>query len=407
MGEAVWYISKYVSPPTTSSVGSRGYHLMKELSKKELKVIVITSDSNPFIKAPKLNQTYKIIHDENLLVCWIKTLKYLKAKSLRRVLSWLEFEIKLFFFPFYKIAKPKIIIVSSLSLLTIINGLYLKYRYKAKLVFEIRDIWPLTIIEEGGFSEKNLLVRFLSLIERIGYAKSDLIVGTMPNLKQHVHKVAPCSPAQIACVPMGFDPALLKKQQPLDPDKQALLPKGKFIVGYAGTIGRTNALETLFICARLLEHYDNIHFIIAGDGDLREKFQSEYSNLKNVTFVGKVTRVQVQDLLEKFDLLYLSVYKSKVWEYGQSLNKLIDYMLAGKPIVASYSGYPSMINEANCGAFIPAEDPQALKDIILLYSRMNVEELRIIGQRGQKWILENRSYTSLASDYYLLFKNLL
>ena len=41
--------------------------------------------------------------------------------------------------------------------------------------------------------------------------------------------------------------------------------------------------------------------------------------------------------------------KSKVWDYGQSMNKIVDYMMAGKPVVASYSGYPSMLNEAGSG----------------------------------------------------------
>ncbi|HQO17517.1 MAG TPA: glycosyltransferase, partial [Methylotenera sp.] len=107
----------------------------------------------------------------------------------------------------------------------------------------------------------------------------------------------------------------------------------------------------------------------------------------------------VQSVLAHSDLLYFSVYKSKVWSYGQSLNKVIDYMLSNKPIVASFSGYPSMINEAGCGTYVPAEDAASLVNEIKRYFSMSVEERNQIGARGKAWLLENRSYKKLANEY--------
>lgn len=57
----------------------------------------------------------------------------------------------------------------------------------------------------------------------------------------------------------------------------------------------------------------------------------------------------VQSVLSHADVLYLSTFNSKVWNYGQSLNKLIDYMVAARPIIASYSGYRSMVDESGAG----------------------------------------------------------
>jgi glycosyltransferase involved in cell wall biosynthesis len=107
----------------------------------------------------------------------------------------------------------------------------------------------------------------------------------------------------------------------------------------------------------------------------------------------------VKSVLSKCDLLYFSVHKSKVWQYGQSLNKIIDYMISGKPVVASFSGYPSMINEANSGSYVPAGDLEALKKEIQKYSTLSNEELSIIGNRGKEWIFNNRNYKRLAQDY--------
>ena len=68
-------------------------------------------------------------------------------------------------------------------------------------------------------------------------------------------------------------------------------------------------------------------------------------------------------MLNEADVVYFSTFPSAVWNYGQSLNKIVDYMLAGKPIIGSYSGFYSMINEAKCGYLVEANNSEALADI--------------------------------------------
>ncbi len=81
-------------------------------------------------------------------------------------------------------------------------------------------------------------------------------------------------------------------------------------------------------------------------------------------------------------------------------------MLSGKPIVASYTGFTSMINEADCGSFIPAGNVNALQNEIERYVNMSPAERTSIGERGRKWILANRSYAKLAKDYLsIMFPN--
>ena len=77
----------------------------------------------------------------------------------------------------------------------------------------------------------------------------------------------------------------------------------------------------------------------------------------------------------------------------------IDYMLAGKPIVASYTGYPSMINEAQCGTYVPAGDMAALRAEILSYAQMDSQQREAMGLRGREWIVSKRRYETLAQDY--------
>jgi glycosyltransferase involved in cell wall biosynthesis len=294
--------------------------------------------------------------------------------------------------------RPDVVIISSLSLLTIIYGLHLKSIYKCKLVFEIRDIYPLTLTEELGVSKWHPITLFLGVIEKIGYKKSDLIVGTMPNLKAHVKEIIK-EDKEVFFSPIGINAiwsnALLSK---ISIDH--LFPKEeKFIVGYAGSIGISNALDSFIEAINKMSEYEDIFFILVGDGDLKETYIDKVVGMSNVIFGPKIPQVEVPSFLNKCDLLYLSAKNSKIWDYGQSMNKIIDYMMAGKPVVASYSGYPSMLNEADSGLFIPSNDVEAIIEAVLSYKNMSSNERELYGSRGKNWVKVNHSYVNISREY--------
>ena len=402
MQRNIWYISKYASP-LKYGFGSRHFYLASEFNRLGYNTVVISSDSNHLAEIPALKSTYSHEIIDGVDTWWIKTIKYKGSASIKRILSWIDFEMKLWFMPKKKIARPDIVIISSLSLLTILNGYWLRKQFGCKLIFEIRDIWPLTIIEEGGFNQWNPFVMLLAWVEKFGYKKSDIIVGTMPNLAEHVKEVTG-KKKNCHCIPFGYNPDLYKSQEPLPEGyEERYIPKNKFIIGYAGSIGITNALDTFIKCASEMKDDFQIHFLLLGDGDLLNEYKTRVLGLPNITFAPKVNKAQVQTVLSHCHVLYFSTQDSKVWQYGLSLNKIIDYMMAGKPIIASYNGYPSMINEAQCGVFIPAESIPALKQAIYEYKEMPIDQLELIGKRGKEWLLKNRAYDKIAQEYCKLF----
>ena len=403
MSKCIWYISKYASP-IKYGFATRHFYLAKEFSALGNKTIIISSDSNHLVQIPCRNHTYFHEVIDGIDTWWIRTVKYQGAYSFRRILSWIDFELKLWWMPKCKLPRPDVVIVSSLSLLTVFNGFFLKRKYGCKLIFEVRDIWPLTIVEEGGFSSWNPGVMILAWVEKFGYRHADVIVGTMPNLAEHVATVMG-RPMSCACVPSGYDPSLLDNLEAL-PENYATLhiPKGKFIVGYAGTIGLSNALDTLIDCAVAMSDDKRVHFLLLGDGDLLETYKARVQGLSNISFAPKVGKAQVHAVLDHCQILYFSVKESKVWRYGLSLNKLIDYMMSAKPIVASYNGYYSMVNEAQCGRFIPVNDVPALRQAIEEYIKMSPEQLHEIGQRGKAWLISHRTSNKIAQDYCRLFE---
>ena len=402
--KSIWFISALVSTPSSFQV-PRNFCLMRGLSDIGYNVTIITSDSNHLAKPPIFQSASHNEEIEGLKVVWLRTLKYIKTNSMRRILSWIDFEWQLVKFNKKELSSPDVIICSSLSLLTILNGLLLKKKFQCKLIFEVRDIWPLTLVEEGGYSRFHPLILLLAMIEWLGYRYADEVVGTMPNLQEHVSDVLGYERV-VHCIPMGYDRFHLENITPVSSDYvDRYIPADKLIVTHLGSVGLTNSLDAFFECAESMASNPLVHFLIVGDGDLRDKYMKQFGSLENISFGPKVEKEMVQSILAKSDITYLAVPRSKVWKYGQSLNKIIDYMLSANPIIASYEGFPSMIDEANCGVIVPPNDPVAIRHAIEEYARIGSVERQKIGSRGRHWIIDNRSYEKLALVYEkLLFQ---
>ena len=405
-GRVVWYLSKYAMPPNEANVGQRGHYLIKELQKIGYKVFIINSNSYNKRRRRTLNKIYnfRIIDKVNYLT--IRSTLYKRSFSFKRIWSWIEFEIKLFFAPLKELKSPDCIIVSSLSLLTIINGILIKSRYKCKLIFEIRDIWPLSLMEYKGFTKYNPLIFFLRIVEYLGYTFSDKIVGTMPLLSMHVRTIIG-DDRKVINIPNGFDSKSVKiNYQIKHKTINKFLNEKKITITYAGSIGLSNNLNSFFEVIKNLEGNQKINFLVIGDGELKNKYIKKYSHLKNLAICKSVQKKYVNNILARSDILYLSLSKNKIWDYGQSLNKIVDYMLAARPIIASYSGYKTMINQSNCGEFVEVDNIIELEKKFIKYSELSKKERMAIGLRGKQWLFKNRTYNKLAIKYSEIINSL-
>lgn len=399
MKKNIWYISKYAVTPKYGFT-TRQFIYSKYFAKQGYNVSLVSSRSSSLKNVPDIKGLYKLDIIEDVNCYMLNGIPIKLGFNIKRIFSWIEFEINLKRWNNKMIEKPDVIIVSSLSLLTILNGINFKNKYKAKLVFEVRDIWPLTLLDVGHFSKKNPFYWFLSKIEKLGYKKADLIVGTMPNLNEHVQQTIK-SPFKFAYLPMGFDTENLNIAH-----RDWDIPKNKFIVGYAGTIGNANQLDDMLKAAEILKD-SNIVFAILGDGPLKETLRKKYGHLDNIIWYPAVEKKEVFSFLDKCDVLVNTWKNVPIYKYGVSPNKWIDYMYAAKPIIVAYSGYPCIINEAECGEFVEAENPKALAYAIEKYSKKDKNELNSIGQKGREYLINNLNYDRLAKKYlqYIFEKN--
>jgi glycosyltransferase involved in cell wall biosynthesis len=171
-------------------------------------------------------------------------------------------------------------------------------------------------------------------------------------------------------------------------------------------MGVANVLEQVISSAKILDKKENnIHFLLVGNGLEKSNLEAQAKGLTNVTFAPRVAKEKIQSILIRSDILIASVKNEKVYKFGISLNKFIDYMFAKKPIICMFSGYPSMINEANCGEFTPSENPIVFADKLLQYSKKTKSELQQLGENGHKFLVDKRNFQVLSEQYIGLFND--
>jgi glycosyltransferase involved in cell wall biosynthesis len=400
----IWIISQYAGSPLHGMV-FRSYYLAKNFVIKGYNTTVITASYSHVRKEnPEKITRNKIEHIDGVKYYWVKIRKYQGSKSIGRIFSLLEFPFKLFFLNKKELSRPDVIIVSSASPLPIINGWLWSKKYNAKLIFEVRDLWPLTLIELGNVTKYNPFVILLQLAENFACRVSDNIVSVLKNSKEYFISHG-MTPEKFIYIPNGVE--IEKSDKNIDL-KNIISDKhlsGKFIIGYAGTLGIANAMEFLIEASNKLKNYNDIHFLIIGDGGEKDKLikMTQNYSLNNITFLNSVPKAAVPSLLELMDVTYIAGRKEKIYEYGISPNKIFDYMLSRKPILISIDSEFDLVTEAGCGLKVSPEDPDDIADGILALYNMTKKERNTLGKNGENFVKSNHLYSHLAEQYIQLF----
>jgi glycosyltransferase involved in cell wall biosynthesis len=397
----IWVINYFAGSPS-SGWGERHFYLSREWLKNGYNVTIISSSYNHmFSHYAGGKKQFSFEEIEERLFCWIRTPKY-NPRSVMRFWAMIVFALKAFFVPAGKAGRPDIIIVSSMPIFSVLTGWLLKKRYRArKFIFEIRDLWPLTPIYLMGYKRHHPFIMFMSWLEKLGYRKSDHIVSVLPNSASYIDAISG-SPGKFNYIPNGISQDLVENI-PVPGEIEEYLPKGKFIVGYAGTIGLANALEHLAEAARILSGNDHIHFLLTGDGYLKKELEKQTMDLNNITFVPKMSKLYMQGLLRYCDICFIGRNGSPLFDYGVSSNKYFDYMLAGKPILVSSNRIKDPVELSGCGIIVrPDNANEIVKGILEMYS-MTPEERNEMGARGHEYVLQYHDFTYLSQKFERLF----
>jgi glycosyltransferase involved in cell wall biosynthesis len=175
---------------------------------------------------------------------------------------------------------------------------------------------------------------------------------------------------------------------------------GSFIVGYAGAHGLANALDSLVDAAELLKE-ESVTIVFVGQGPEKERLQAIVNERKldNVNFLSAVTKNAIPLVLQSMDAFYIGLQKQSLFRFGVSPNKLMDYMMAAKPVVHAIDAGNDLVDESGCGISVSPENPKAIADAIINLKLMTQTERELMGLKGRQFVLANHEYSVLAKRF--------
>ena len=393
--KSIVIINQYIGSPY-HGMEYRHYYLAKNLIEKGYKVTLISgSYSHLFSTLPKVEKSFTKENIDGIEYIWIKVPKYKSSKSIGRIWNMLYFTWKL---NFLKNIPPSHIIVSSPSLFPIKYGYKIAKKFKTKILFEVRDIWPLTLIELSNLKDTHPLVKFMTHYENFAYKKADKVISLLPTAKKYFETKG-MSSEKFFYLPNGIE-VQQDKSKALPLHIVNKIPKDKFIIAYSGTIGIANNLDYLVNVAELLKDNQDIYFIVLGQGGEKKRLQYRVQSLKlkNFLFLESVKKEEVKVFLELIDVAFISLLPEEIFRFGVSPNKVFDYMYAQKPIIWAINAGNNLVKDAKCGIAVPLDNINTLKESILQLKNMPSQSLKELGKNGYNFVIKKHSYKNLSEN---------
>ncbi len=300
------------------------------------------------------------------------------------------------------LAAPDVIVGSSVHPFAAWIAWRLARKIGCRYVFEIRDLWPETIIELGGISRHHPFIMLLSWIERVLVRDADKVVTLLPNAYSYLARFG-IPEDKVAIVPNGIDVSRLDdigRQLPdcIDAEMQRL--QGTFIVAYTGAHGLGDRLDTIIDAAAKCRDLGEtrIHFLLVGDGKDKPRLRRRVEELQldNVTFADRIDKELVVPLLARCNAGVIAWMKTSLYEYGISPNKLFDYMLAGLPVVMAGKIPNNPVSNSNGGVVVQYDDADGMAKALMDLAA-DRGKAREMGLKGRQYVIENHSSVHLAS----------
>lgn len=390
----------------THGMEFRPYYLAREWVKQGHKVrIVAASQSHVRNLQPPPEKVGTIEDIDGIEYLWVSTPSY-GGNSSKRAINIFTFAGKLWLRSMQLASefRPDIVIASSTHPFDIYAAERIARRAKARLVFELHDLWPLSPIEIGGMSPNHPFILAVSAAEKRALTASEAVVSILPATKSYLVSRG-MKPDKFFHVPNGIDVSEWNDATKILPRDHAetlerLRGQAKFIVGYAGSHGPANQLRTVLDAAALSQD-PQVHFVLVGQGSEKRELiaQRDAQNLKNVTFLDPVPKALVPSLLAQFDVLYFGMKRQPLYQFGISLNKLMDYMIASKPIIQGVVAGNDPVRDAGCGVTIPPEDAPALVAAVEEMRQLDPGTIHAMGDRGKTYALTHHDYRILATSF--------
>ena len=387
----VWYVSAYDQPKGQST---RTYDYAMELVRRGHEVTMFTNGFCHFTHTERLlpGELWRVEMMDGIRVVWLKTRPY-KGNGAGRGLNMLDNVMRILQASKVLGDSPDVVLGPSVPTLTGWAAARLAKRYRVPFIFEVRDVWPVALVDLGGLSKKSPLSQIFRYVEIRLYHKAQRISSALPHLSEHV-AASGSDPAKIVYLPNGVDLSPYTLDSVYDGGEGRQL-----IVMYVGGFGLIHDVPTIIRAAKLLQDAGDttFRFIVIGGGVRRVECEEQVKSyqLRNLELRNPISKSCIPEAQMGADILVAAIPDSKCFRFGLNLNKLCAYFASARPVLLSGNPPNDPVRDSGAGLSVAAEDPQAMvAGLKELAARGAVERIEM-GARGRQYAQTMLSMESL------------
>lgn len=391
-------------PPETKSCSTLFFELGESLVKKGHQVSVITRKPRTNIAIGTNLNTIA----SNELLSGMEVNRFQTPPLARNIPLIRGFEHFLLGFIFLWgglfLKRFDIVLVYSPPLPLGIAAILLSIIKRGKSVVNIQDLYPQTVIDLG-LLKKPFLIWLAKKMEKYIYKKSDYIAvhseGNMDYVLSHG-----ALKDKTDVVHNWVDTDLIKHGTKNNEFSKKYNLINNFIVSFAGVMGFAQGLEVIIEAAESLKEYQDILFILVGDGVKKEALEnmSKDKRLTNIRFIPTQPVSVYPQVLNASDIGLAVLDKMLVTPVIPG--KILSIMASGIPVIASLplmGDAPKLINAHKCGLVVAPGDSQSLaKAVLKLYN--NGKLRKEMGENGRNAAVQCFSRPACVNKFENIFK---
>lgn len=384
----------------------RPYFLSKAFNEKGHNVVVVSSLNHHLSRFDDKAEGMNEIEDVGFYL--VKNNSY-TGNGLGRLKNMLGFGVKMFGTRFRKFANlniPDVIIASTAHPFHVFASYYYAKKYNAKFILEVRDLWPMSLIELVGVSKNHPLIKLISLAQKFGYRNCHKCVSLLSNSKEYLESEG-LGAGKFAYIPNGIETKSSSNSS--DSAFEGFDIAAKFtqqfntVIGYTGAVGIPNNMFPLIKAAERLQK-DSCGVLIVGDGIEKQKLSSycQKHNVNNVLFLDPVRKDHVSKMISLCDAMFLNAPPKKIYKYGISPNKAFDYMNENKVVFNGIDAPGNPLQVAGAEILFDGSCDIDLANKIKSFA--NSKERPIIDTK--QYVEHNHSYSVLAQRYITVMQEI-
>lgn len=412
----VWIFNHYATPPDRAG-GTRHYWIGRAIIARRGEVTIFAtgfghaSGRNDRVGGRALvrNETF-----DGVRFVWLRSFPY-RGNSWRRIVNMASYAVMVTLAQIGR-PRPDVVVGSSVHPLAALAGWFVARLRGARFVYEVRDLWPQTMIDIGAMGEHSPTAKILYAIEAFLARRAESIVTVLPGMTAYLASRG-LPTAHVHYLPNGAD---LSVAGGSDGDRDgfatgvdALAPvlaelterreRGEVVFAWTGAHGLVNGLDIAIRAMSIAsgEGGPPMSLILVGDGPEKPALKRLASELGagNVLFIDPIRKDRIPELLAHVDVGVLHATATPVHRYGVSFNKLFDYMAAGLPIAFACDTFADPVAAAGAGLTIPPDDPEALAAGFLALASASATERRRMGDAGRALVEREHDLAKIGSAF--------